>query len=223
MRIGDIIGFKEDLFFEGAVQVDWFYNQFKAAIVADSFVFHGSEYFGISDVHSGNKMTDTVSFFKTIANKIEDDQRGNPFTLAIAEYGTGKSHLAVTLAQVLSGKDYMPDTYKKVIENIRRIDDETVKTIDGIGRKPNLVLTINGMRDFNLHYELLRAASRSLRLYGYSDDNLKKLNRAHETAFRFLERNVDTNISLFEQKAFALNWIEKGIELAEKLRRTPRG
>lgn len=220
MRIGDIIGFREDLFFEGAVQVDWFYNQSKAAKVADSFVFHGSEYFGISDEQSGSKMTDTISFFKTIANKIDDDQRGNPFTLAIAEYGTGKSHLAVTLAQVLSGKDYMPDTYNKAIENIRRIDSETVKVIESIGEKPNLVLTINGMRDFNLHYEILRAASRSLRLYGYSDDNLKKLNRAHETALRFLERNVETNNLLFEQKALTFDWHEKGAELAEKLRRT---
>lgn len=220
MRIGEIIGFREDLFFEGAVQVDWFYNQLKAAKVADSFVFHASEYFGVSDEQSGSKMTDTVSFFKTIAGKIEDDQRGNPFTLAIAEYGTGKSHLAVTLAQVLSGKDYMPDTYKKVIENIRRIDSDAAKSIEVIGDKPNLILTINGMRDFNLHYEILRAASRSLRLYGYSDDNLKKLNRAHETAFRFLERNVDSNAALFEQKAIKFEWNEKGNELAEKLRKT---
>jgi hypothetical protein len=218
MRIGDIIGFREDLFFEGAVQVDWFYNPSKGAKVASSFVFHGREYFGISDEQTGSKMTDTVSFLKIITNKIEDDQRGNPFTLAIAEYGTGKSHLAVTLAQVLSGKDYMPDTYKKVIDNIRRIDSETVKTIEGTGEKPNLVLAINGMRDFNLHYEILRAAGRSLRLYGYSDDNLKKLNRAHETAFRFLERNIDSNILLFEQKALDFDWHQKGTELAEKLR-----
>ncbi|WMJ22918.1 hypothetical protein RBG61_13135 [Paludicola sp. MB14-C6] len=220
MHIGDIIGFRDDLFFEGAVQIDWFYNQLKAAKVAESFVFHGSEYFGVSDEQTGSKMTDTVSFFKTIASKIEDDQRGNPFTLAIAEYGTGKSHLAVALAQVLSGKDYMPQTYKKLIENIRRIDVEATKDIEAIGEKPNLILTINGMRDFNLHYEILRAASRSIKLYGYSDENLKKLNRAHEIAFRFLERNIATSTALFEQQAESYQWAEKGQALAERLRKT---
>jgi hypothetical protein len=218
MRIGEIIGFREDLFFEGAVQIDWFYNEEKAAKVAESFVFHGSEYFGISDEQSGKKMTDTASFLNLIAKKVEDDQRGNPFTLAIAGYGTGKSHLAVTMAQVLSGKIYMPDTYKKTIDNVRRVDKEAVVGIESIGEKPNLVLTINGMRDFNLHYELLRSAGRSLRLYGYSDENLKKLNRAHETAFRFLERNINGNISLFEQKAIGFNWHDKNEELAIKLR-----
>lgn len=218
MRIGEIIGFREDLFFEGAVQIDWFYNKEKSAMVADSFVFHGSEYFGISDEQSGRKMTDTASFLKLIAQKVEDDQRGNPFTLAIAGYGTGKSHLAVTMAQLLSGKAYMQDTYKRIIDNIRRVDKEAVREIENIAEKPNLVLTINGMRDFNLHYELLRAAGRSLRLYGYSDESLKKLNRAHETAFRFSERNIDVNITLFEQKAASFNWLEKGEELAVKLR-----
>jgi hypothetical protein len=67
MRIGEIIGFREDLFFEGAVQIDWFYNNEKAVTVADSFVFHGSEYFGISDEQSGRKMTDTASFLNIIA------------------------------------------------------------------------------------------------------------------------------------------------------------
>jgi hypothetical protein len=67
MRIGEIIGFRDDLFFEGAVQIDWFYSREKAVKVAESFVFHGSEYFGISDEQSGRKMTDTVSFLKIIA------------------------------------------------------------------------------------------------------------------------------------------------------------
>lgn len=220
MRIGDIIGFREDLFFDGAVQIDWFYNQAKANRVASSFVFHGKEYFGISDELTGNQMTDTISFFRAVANKIEDEQRGNPFTLAIAEYGTGKSHLAVTLAQLLSGKGYMPNTYNKIIDNIRRIDNEASKQIESVCDKPNLVLAINGMRDFNLHYEILKAASRSLRLYGYSDDNLKKLNRAHETAFRFFERNIETSILRFEKKARDFGWVEQGKSLADKLRRT---
>ena len=38
-----------------------------------------------------------------------------------------------------------------------------------------LVLVLNGMRDFNLHSELLKAAERSLNLYGIDDEKLKKI------------------------------------------------
>lgn len=48
------------------------------------------------------------------------------------------------------------------------------------------MLVINGMRDFNLHSEILKAAQKSLKLYGLPDDGLKKLNRALETAETFL-------------------------------------
>jgi hypothetical protein len=218
VRLRDIITFREDLFFEGAVQIDWFYQPDKAAKVSESFVFHGKEYFGVSDENYGRKMTDTARFTQIIASKLDEDQRSNTFTLAIAGYGTGKSHLAVALAQLLSGKDYMPETYQKIINNISRVDKQAAKTIESYTKRPNLVLTLNGMRDFNLHYEMLRAAQRSLKLYGISDDRLKKLNRAHETALRFLERNALTGSNIFEQKAQEKNWLETGETLISRLR-----
>lgn len=217
MRLGDVLTFRDDLFFEGAVQIDWFYQQEKAAKVSQNFVFHGSEYFGVNEEQAGRKLTDTATFMKLIAQKLENDQRGNPFTLAVAGYGTGKSHLAVTMAQLLSGKSYMPDTYQKILKNIARVDSEAAKSISQLSDRPNFVLVLNGMRDFNLHYELLRSAQRSLRLYGYSDDSLKKLNRAIETAFRFFERNA-FNVALFEEKATAFDWTCKGDVLINRLR-----
>ena len=42
MELGKILEFRRDLYFEGAVQADWFYSQEKAAKVAENFVFHGS-------------------------------------------------------------------------------------------------------------------------------------------------------------------------------------
>ena len=50
----------------------------------------------------------------------------------------------------------MPDTYQKIIDNISRIDEEAANTIKEVTDKPNLVLAINGMRDFNLNYEILK-------------------------------------------------------------------
>ena len=41
MKLGNVIEFRKDLYFDGAVQADWFYDQKKAAKVAENFVFHG--------------------------------------------------------------------------------------------------------------------------------------------------------------------------------------
>ena len=217
MKFGNVLSFRKDIFFDGAVQIDWFYNQSKAETVARYFVFHGSEYFGVNDT-GGKKLTDTVQFVQDLALKVIDDQHVNPLTLAIAGYGTGKSHLAVTLAELLSGADYQTNVHEAILRNIAAIDKQKAAQISMATKSPNLVLVLNGMRDFNLHYELLRSAQKSLRLYGCSDENLKKLNRALETAFRFFERNALSSLALFEEKAKLFGYSQTGKELIERLR-----
>ena len=218
MELGKILEFRKDLYFEGAVQVDWFYAQEKAAKVAENFVFHGKQYFGAEDQVTGNKRrNDTISLVEELVEKMSDDH-ANPLTLAIADYGTGKSHLAVTLGQIFSGKDYMPETYKKIISNISNIDSNAAKHIQTLTDERNFVMVINGMRDFNLHSEILMAAQKSLKLYGLPDDGLKKLNRALETAETFFNRNTNNSISLFEESAKTLGWNESGDRLIEKIR-----
>ena len=106
MELGKILEFRRDLYFEGAVQADWFYSQEKAAKVAENFVFHGKQYFGVEDQGAGKKRIDTISLVEELTEKMSDDH-ANALTLAIADYGTGKSHLAVTLGQIFSGKDFM--------------------------------------------------------------------------------------------------------------------
>ena len=62
MELGNILEFRKDLYFEGAVQADWFYSPERAAKVAENFVFHGNQYFGIEDQGVGNKKRiDTIS------------------------------------------------------------------------------------------------------------------------------------------------------------------
>ena len=218
MELGKLLGFRKDLYFEGAVQADWFYDPEKAARVAENFVFHGKEYFGAEEQEIGSKKRiDTISLVEMLAAKMVDDH-SNAFTLAIADYGTGKSHLAVTLGQIFSGKEYMPETYIKVLENIAGIDKEAADRIRYLTDERNFVMVINGMRDFNLHSEILKAAQKSLKLYGLPDDGLKKLNRALETAENFFNRNIVTSIAMFEEKAKKLGWPEMGDHLKEKIR-----
>lgn len=216
MKLNELLEFRKDLYFEGAVQVDWFYNKEKSKKVAENFVFHGKKYFGI-DESIGNIFIDTVSFVKAIGEKINNDNI-NPLSLAIADYGTGKSHLAVTLAQLLSGINYMPETFQKIIENIAKIDAKESNEIHKIYKQKNLVLIINGMKDFNLHSELLKAAQKALQLHGISDEKLRKINRSIETAEIFFERNFKLFEKSFENVAIKYGWSEKEDDLYNKIK-----
>ena len=218
MELGNILEFRKDLYFEGAVQADWFYSPERAAKVAENFVFHGNQYFGIEDQGVGNKKRiDTISLVEELVTKL-NDERSNALSLAIADYGTGKSHLAVTLAQLFSGAEYMPDTYNKVLENINCIDSEAAQRIRSISKGKNFVMVVNGMRDFNLHAEILKAAQKSLKLYGLPDDSLRKLNRAIETAEIFFERNANNSLALFEKAALKRGWMTSGEKLLSQIR-----
>ena len=82
MKLGEVVEFRKDLYFEGAVQADWFYNTEKANIVAENFVFHGKEYYGVENNNNlRQKRIDTISLVKNLAQKINDEQ-SNPLTLA---------------------------------------------------------------------------------------------------------------------------------------------
>ncbi len=215
MKLNELIEFKKDLYFEGAVQIDWFYNSEKAKKVAENFVFHGSEYFGVGNA-GANKRIDTISLTRELLFKTGNSEH-NPLSLAIADYGTGKSHLAVTLGYLFSGASYYPDTYKTIIENITAIDKKAATEIKELSNKKNLVLVINGMKDFNLHSELLKAAQKSLALYGVSDEKLRKINKSIEIAEIFFTRNAATSISLFEKAARENGWYETGEDLIHRI------
>lgn len=219
MKLGDILEFRKDLYFDGAVQADWFYHPEKSKLVAESFVFHGRQYYGVDNTNIGvKKRIDTVSFVEELGAKLLDD-RSNPLTLAIADYGTGKSHLAVALSYLYSGKEYKPGVYDKIIDNISSIDNNDATRICSQFDGRNFVIVLNGMRDFNLHSELLKTVQRSLSLYGLSDELLHGLNRAVDTAERFFLRNSLSSLSLFEQAANEKGWLEKGQSLIEKLQK----
>lgn len=213
MRLGEIIEFRKDLYFEGAVQADWFYEPKKASKVAENFVFHGKSYFGVD---AKKDSIDTVSLVRTLVKKLGKED-ANPRTLAIADYGTGKSHLAVTLGQIFSGAAYMPDTYNKVLRNIEQIDPEAADDIRLLSKDRNFVIMLNGIRDFNLHSEILKATQKSLKLYDIDDSELRRLNRTIETANRFFELNAESRLHDFELSAGKRGWTEQGKALIARL------
>lgn len=201
-RLQDVITFRDDLYFDGAVQADWFYSEKQLPIVARSFVFHGPKNHAVTGGEFGGKgLVDTASFALRIAEKLNNPEAGSALTLAIAGYGTGKSHLAVTLSALLSGADFQPSLHEAILENIRRADAGIAERLCPLVKKPRLVLTLNGMRDFNLHYELMRTAEKALKVYGVPQDLLKSLNKVRETAIGFIEHSYDILQSHFEAAA----------------------
>ena len=61
-QIKDILSFRYDLYFDGAVQADWFYDPKKAAKVASSYVFHGPKTHAVEKNQAGMNLIDTASF-----------------------------------------------------------------------------------------------------------------------------------------------------------------
>ena len=191
LKLNDVLRFKKELYFEGAVQLDWFYDSLRRDSAAHSFVFHGPEYFGVSqeDVKSGpHQLVDTCSFAEMIAQRLYGDEDDNPLVMAIAGYGSGKSHLALTLASLFSSTSDSEGS-QKIIRNLRDADRQIALNVTELVDRPNLVIALNGMRDFNLTYEILNAARKALRLHNVDDSPLREITRAYDVARIFLSRN----------------------------------
>lgn len=196
MKVSQIVSFSKESFFNGAVQTEWFYDDTKVGAIAESYVFHGPKYYGVSDADvaaGGHRLLDTASFAKNLANKLYSDKPDNSFVMTIAGYGTGKSHLAVCLGALFSGKNELSDT---IAQNISNADHEIGQYIKDINTKKNLVIVLNGMNNFNLDAEVLRCARLSLARFGVSDKLLQKLTKSYDIARHF----VENMFSLFQDK-----------------------
>lgn len=203
-KIKDILRVKDDVIFGGAIQVDWYYED-SGNKAAENFVFHGPNYFGVLDnevEYSSHKLVDTCTFTKNLVDKICSDE-GNPITLSIAGYGAGKSHLAVTLAKLIS--DPNEDISQKIVKNMKFADSEIAHSVSNSLNKPNLCIVLNGMKDFNLNYEIISNIKRTLKQHGYSDEILMEFTKAYNIAGTFLNRNYERFKSDFIEQAKKYN------------------
>lgn len=160
MKLKDILKFNKDKYFGGAVQANWFYDAERVGAIADSYVFHGPKYHGVSGQEWRNasyKLNDTATYAMKLMKRASETE-SNRFCMTIAGYGTGKSHLSVALASLLSGHD--EELRRIVLNNISAADRSIGENIRSYLCK-NLVIVLNGMRDFNLNSEILAAAKKS--------------------------------------------------------------
>ncbi len=197
-RVSDLVSFRRDLFFDGAVQISWFEADLERRNrAAAGFVFHGPEYHGVSEEDlrdsSGYPLTDTARFTAEIIKSLAaGDASALPIALAIAGYGTGKSHLGLSLATLLSEPN--STTADTVLGHIELADPIIGKHIrqkfDSFDR-PFLVVAINGMGNFDLAGELSRQVLTQMRALGVNTTAIEELSPRFQIAEAFVERNFD--------------------------------
>jgi len=176
----DLVRFRGDKLFHGAVNIDWFStDESRSRQASESFVFHGPEYHGVSqaDVGTthGHRLVDTASFVRSIVRRCYG-QEEEPFTLAIAGYGTGKSHLGLTVASLLS--EPRSETAQTVLAGIEAADatiGHDVRALLLEADQPCLVVALNGMRSFDLTNELTQQILRQLTDHGLDTSPLDEL------------------------------------------------
>ncbi|MCF7668885.1 MAG: hypothetical protein K9N48_03810 [Verrucomicrobia bacterium] len=192
LQLNDIVRYRSDKLFNGAVNIDWFLtDEDKCRAAAKAFVFHGPTYHGVdqNDVGSahGHQLQDTVTFSQAVVRRC-CGQEEQPFTLAIAGYGTGKSHLGLSLSLLLSNPG--TDDAHCVLSKIQSADSTIGKDIGAIlqeAGKPCLVVALNGMRSFDLAAELTRQVLHQLRMQEVDTTALEELRPRFKQAARLIE------------------------------------
>lgn len=209
MNIGKVIHFHKERFFEGAVQLGWMERRKdQARLAAEAFVFHGPRYHGVGDaeqegIEGKYKLKDTASFVCDLLSSMHAGDEGhevNPYWLAVAGYGSGKSHLALTCATLLS--DPTSDTSQIILEKISQSDTKIGEKVVGyISKmdKPVLVLPLDGMNGFHLGNALSRAVFGQLQQHGVDAGAIRDLSPRFQTAEQFVERNFSVRSDRFSE------------------------
>lgn len=199
MLVSDLVRFRKDLLFQGAVQIGWFETDSALSEkAAGHFVFHGPGYHGIKksdlDPSAQHGLVDTATFVLDLIQSLTGKtKRDDPFRLAIAGYGTGKSHLGVALAEVLS--EPRGTLARKVVQNIELADPMVGRNVGSMLENltsPYLVVAINGMQDFDLSREITRQVFLRLKAKGLSTDILEDLRPRFRFAHQFVDSFYDT-------------------------------
>ena len=192
MKVSDIVRFRGDRLFNGAVNIDWYLSDpDKALQAARAFVFHGPNYHGVLQdevgFDHGHYLIDTASITKSILRRaygLEDV----PFTLAIAGYGTGKSHLGVTVADLLSKPQ--SNESKEIVERLGAADKQIgaeVRVMISEIEKPCLVVALNGLQGFDFIYELSRQIIQVLQRDGHDSRCIEDLRPRFKQAIKMLQ------------------------------------
>lgn len=200
MKISQLVEFRNDLLFTGAVQVSWLEEDHaKAKEAVTHFVFHGPSYHGFDPQEIAEKrIADTATLTREVLAGLNGKE--DSFLMAIAGYGSGKSHYALTLSYLLS----KPNSHeaKTILENLKRADSEiAIECINYLEytNRPYLVVALNGMRDFDLSNEIARQVIRSVEAEGLNTEPLETLRPRFKHAETFVRSFFEALQKDFEE------------------------
>lgn len=207
MKIGDLVRFHQEHFFEGAVQLRWIQDRpEQAGQAARSYVFHGPRYHGAGEaeqegISGGHRLKDSAGFVGDLLDSILSGLAGaerNPYLLAVAGYGAGKSHLATAIASLLGAPT--SDTTQAIVAHLTQADAtigqgvaERLKQLS----RPVLVLCLDGMAGFHLGNALSQAVFAQLERYGIDAEAIRALSPRFQTAEQFVQRNLEFRADAF--------------------------
>lgn len=184
MKVSDLVRFKEEAFFSGAVEINWLYDAERSRDAADHFVFHGPNYASRED-EEGATLTDTATFFKYVVDVCRDNSDSSVarrLLLAIGGYGSGKSHLGLMLGHYLMSGE--PER-RHIEENLAKTGEVMSPLTERV-----LVVPMNGIQNFHLAIQLLKNVRKSLEISGYSHESFDRLGARFEIARRFVDDHV---------------------------------
>lgn len=203
MKLQELVKFNQQGFFEGAVQLGWFQNRVdQANIAANTFIFHGPQYHGVINDQDQHTLKDTATILVELIESLAKAQQGredNPYWLATAGYGAGKSHLAVTIATLLS-KPTTP-LAKSILDNLNNVDHQLgLRAKQSISKleKPSLIIALDGMGNFHLGNELNRVVLKQLEIHDVNDQAIRDLSPRFTIAQKFVEKNYNLQIDKFQ-------------------------
>ena len=179
-RLGDVVLFRGDRLFNGAVNISWYgTDEEKSRMASAAFVFHGPTYHGVQQddigTEHGHRLIDTASLALSVVRRCYGVEE-IPFTLAIAGYGTGKSHLGLTLASLVHSPD--GDTAQGILSAIETADagiGGDIRLILQESNQPCLAVALNGMQSFDLAAEITKQIVRTLKADGHDPKLLDDL------------------------------------------------
>lgn len=204
MLIKDLIHFRDDIFFEGAVQLCWYQKKISLfKLAAENFVFHGPRFHSADDIEPEHVLKDPITLLLSLLSHFTDDEveESNPFTLTIAGYGSGKSHFALTSALLFGKRN--SSSKKKILKNIRDVYEGGANAIDdqlSKLKKSLFVIAIDGMANFNLGQEFVTIVLRQLEIDNIDADHIHALSPRFETAVEFVKRNYENKKNEFRNE-----------------------
>ncbi len=215
MKFKEVVEFRSAKLFNGAIDIDCYLkDRAKSIEVAEAFIFHGSKYHEknnntISAINK-NELTDTISMSKIIIDAV--NSKHNSMLLSIAGFGAGKSHFAVTIANLLNGTQ---GTKSNILNNIGFIerDSEILLRESLLDEQKVLILPINGMRNQNLQDEFFRVVKSALIADGVDISILDKYDSRFNSLIYQLENNKNENIINNVIKKSGFNSTVEAIEI----------